>query len=318
MYWHKDSDSPLLEFQFVNQISTVKNLAFNPRVGKIFACGHEDGKMFIWNTDIQNEPIMYFQVDGQAFEGVEWHPNNTGILMCGTKSIQVIKIQGNKYEIEQTINTLRGKLSCLKWRPNYDNQISYSSESSIIIIDRNRPYLYQYMITVENGPIHSFEWDRKDNLIIALKKDIVIVNIKDAQRPILDMNVTICDIDVNDNILYIKQEDFTRDPDRLHKLKPPNTTIAYEHYKDFIKPKYDSIIEKRANEISLGTRREYYIKNNQYEKRKRKKSDIAPYFKTSPTTEEMLTDVDLDMVSLIGKEFLLLFRLIKQNKLTCM
>lgn len=156
------------------------------------------------------------------------------------------------------------------------------------------------MITVEGGPIHSFEWDRKDNLIIAVKKDIIIVNIKDAQRPILDMSVTVCDIDVNDNVLSIKQEDFTRDPDRLHKLKPPNTTITYEHYKDFIKPKYETIIEQRANEISLGTRREYYIKNNQYERRKRKKSDMAPYFKTAPTVEEFFAELDSDRVSLIG------------------
>lgn len=91
-YWNKDTDAALFQFHFMNQISAVKKLAFNPIDGGIFACGHEDGKIFIWNMENTNEADLYFQVDAQFFEGLEWHPKQPGTLICGTKNLQVIKI----------------------------------------------------------------------------------------------------------------------------------------------------------------------------------------------------------------------------------
>jgi hypothetical protein len=37
MYWDKDQVAPMLEFRYLNEISSVKNLDMNPRNGKIFA-----------------------------------------------------------------------------------------------------------------------------------------------------------------------------------------------------------------------------------------------------------------------------------------
>lgn len=188
LYWDKDRKEPAVQIQFSNQISSVKNLAFNPRAERIFACGHEDGKMFVWNMDSISEPNLYFQVDGQSSEGLEWHPTKVGLLMLGTKHIHIVSISGKNHETIQTINCLRGKCSALKWRPGHDNQVSYASESSIIIVDRNRPFLYQYMITIDNGPIQTFEWCKSDTLIIAGKK-VVMKSLKEAKRPTTDMRV---------------------------------------------------------------------------------------------------------------------------------
>jgi len=80
-YWDKDNPTPLLEFHFSNQISSVKNVAINPILGSTFACGHEDGKMFIWQIGSEKKPELYFQVDGQAFEGLEWHPTDPNIMI---------------------------------------------------------------------------------------------------------------------------------------------------------------------------------------------------------------------------------------------
>lgn len=83
--------------------------------------------------------------------------------MCGSKNISIVKVQENKFEIEQTIHTLRGKLNALRWGPKFQNQISYASESSIIVIDRNRPYLNQYIINIDGGPVVSFEWQQTED-----------------------------------------------------------------------------------------------------------------------------------------------------------
>jgi hypothetical protein len=61
--------------------------------------------------DNQNEPILYDQPGGQPFESLEWHPTNKELLMVGSKMIYIIKIQGSKNTIEQTIHVLKGKLS---------------------------------------------------------------------------------------------------------------------------------------------------------------------------------------------------------------
>jgi len=242
----------------MQQNSLVKNLSFNPRVWKIFACGHEDGKIFIWSTDANSEPNLYFQFpDGHSTEGIEWHPNSSDTLMWGSKNIKIVKYQGNKYEIEQTIHTFRGKLNALRWKPGFDSLISYASESTIIILDRSRPFLNHYMINIDCGPVISFEWHKKDHILIAGKKNLVVVNMNQAYVPLADMNVAPFDTDVFDNIVYTKQENFIRNPKKLMKIVKMNNLLYYQSLKIAMKPKYDSILDDKTKGWVLGSRREY-------------------------------------------------------------
>lgn len=91
--------------------------------------------------------------------------------------------------MEQTINCLRGKCGEVKWRPDFENQIAYATGSSIIVVDKSRPYLYQYQFTFDGSAVETFEWIKNDKILVVIKNEIIIKNIKEAVRPIFEMNV---------------------------------------------------------------------------------------------------------------------------------
>ncbi|CAI2384530.1 unnamed protein product [Moneuplotes crassus] len=270
-YWHKDQTDSLYTISFKQQNSQVKHLSYNLKGAKMFACGHEDGKVFVWNTQSPNDPKYQFQLGRQTVEGVEWHPAYGKTLMSGGKNIRITHMQDNKLQ-DEAINTFRGKLNALRWRPGTDKEISYASENLLIVLNKTRPYLNHYMIQIQSGPIVSFEWHKNNNnIIIAGKKDIVIASLKDAFVPLTVMNVAVFDIDVMENIVFLKQHNFSRDPKKLMKMSKPDNLITYQSLKNALKYRLDSFIDRRADGMQLGSRRFY----GEEPKKKRKERKIT-------------------------------------------
>jgi hypothetical protein len=171
LYWQKDSEAAILEFHFMRQNNPVKALAFNPRIGKLFSCGHQDGKFFIWKISDPYQHLIFFQPDSHAVVDIEYHAKEQGVVMIGSKTIQIFKIKSdNKLDKLQNIHTFRGQLNCLRWRPKYNDHVSYATDNSIIIFNLQRPFLYHYIINVDIGQIVKFEWIENDTIIIASKK----------------------------------------------------------------------------------------------------------------------------------------------------
>ena len=106
-------------------------------------------------------------------------------------------------------------------------------------------------VTTKAFTVEAFDWIRGDKVLIVTKNDIIIKHIKEAKRPIFEMNIAMCDIDYKDNLLYLFQGNFLNDPDEI--------VLSYEKYWDIVNPKIDSIIERRANQISFGPRREHHL-----------------------------------------------------------
>jgi hypothetical protein len=88
------------------------------------------------------------------------------------------------------------------------------------------------------------------------------VNLKEAQMPITSINLAAFDIDVFGNVMMIKQNNFSRDPKDLIKLpKSANCFLTYEPLDKLLKPRYGSLIEQKAKELTYGGRRNYYTSN---------------------------------------------------------
>jgi len=73
------------------------------------------------------------------------------------------------------------------------------------------------------------------------------------------MDVAVFDIDVFENVVYLKQHLFNRDPKKLAKLSKANNIVNYEALSLALIPRYESIIERQINEnlIRLSPKRQY-------------------------------------------------------------
>lgn len=126
-YWDINQEESILSFRLRNQTSPIRHISIHPQNGKLFACTHEDLKVFVWNMADNYKPNYYFQFDKTTIDCIEWHSTDPDILLTGTKTIQFNRIFSKGKEISQdtllNINCLNGKVSCFKWRPGFDHHL---------------------------------------------------------------------------------------------------------------------------------------------------------------------------------------------------